>query len=370
MWGTYVEEQGAGGHRHGDGRPHRRDRGDGLVPVVRRQQLRRHRIDPLQEPGGQPPVRAGLGDEGVHHRGRPRRRGDHARHDRARRQQPAARRGQDPERRSLQRVRTGTARSPPGRCSSSRTTTGRRRSACSWGGERLYQAFRRFGFGTPTGVDIAGEEPGVVWNPDGPNASGDLTAAQNAFGQGLSVTAVQLVAGYAAIANGGTMVTPARDRRLDRRRWRLPPHRDATAGERIMRQETATTVVQLLLGAVDGGIAGQPRCPATRSPARPARREMAGPVRGSATNERPGSRSKTVTQSTRHGWIDSSFIRCLAGQQPAARDPDPHPSPVDLGPLPDGPAAGERLPQARAPDPRLSRPSRPTGSVARRVAAT
>ena len=48
----------------------------------------------------------------------------------------------------------------------------------------------------------------MVWNPDGPNGSGDLTAAQNSFGQGLSVTAMQLVAGYAAIGNGGELVTP------------------------------------------------------------------------------------------------------------------------------------------------------------------
>ncbi|HET9878314.1 MAG TPA: penicillin-binding protein 2, partial [Candidatus Limnocylindria bacterium] len=76
------------------------------------------------------------------------------------------------------------------------------------GPARLYEAFRRFGFGSPTGIDIAGEASGVVWNPNGPNGSGELTTAQNAFGQGLSVTAAQLVAGYAAIANGGTLVTP------------------------------------------------------------------------------------------------------------------------------------------------------------------
>ena len=42
----------------------------------------------------------------------------------------------------------------------------------------------------------------------GRTGRGDLTAAQNAFGQGLSVTAMQLVAGYAAIGNGGELVTP------------------------------------------------------------------------------------------------------------------------------------------------------------------
>ena len=71
---------------------------------------------------------------------------------------------------------------------------------------RLYDAFRRFGFGTPTGIDLAGEASGLVWSPD--EASGDLTTAQNAFGQGLSLTAVQLAAGYASFANGGVLVTP------------------------------------------------------------------------------------------------------------------------------------------------------------------
>ncbi|MGZ6372289.1 MAG: peptidoglycan D,D-transpeptidase FtsI family protein, partial [Candidatus Limnocylindria bacterium] len=120
------------------------------------------------------------------------------------------------------------------------------------GRERLYEAFKRFGFGTPTGIDMAGEASGVVFNPDGPNASGDLTAAQNAFGQGLSVTAVQLVAGYAAIANGGTLVTPHVIAG-----WTGPDGvyhaTDVQPGERIMRQETATTMVRLLTEAVDNG---------------------------------------------------------------------------------------------------------------------
>ena len=38
-----------------------------------------------------------------------------------------------------------------------------------------------------------------IWGPDG---------RQNAFGRGLSVTAMRLVAGYAAIGNGGELVTP------------------------------------------------------------------------------------------------------------------------------------------------------------------
>jgi cell division protein FtsI/penicillin-binding protein 2 len=37
------------------------------------------------------------------------------------------------------------------------------------GRDQLYQALRRFGFGERTGIEISGEAPGVVWNPDGPD---------------------------------------------------------------------------------------------------------------------------------------------------------------------------------------------------------
>ena len=94
----------------------------------------------------------------------------------------------------------------------------------------------------------------MVWDPDGSNASGDLTAAQNAFGQGLSLTAVQLAAGYASFANGGLLVTP---HVVDG--WTDP---DGTVhateqppAERIMREETAETMVKLLTNAIDNGIA-------------------------------------------------------------------------------------------------------------------
>jgi cell division protein FtsI/penicillin-binding protein 2 len=187
------------------------------------------------------------------------------------------------------------------------------------GRDRLYQAFRRFGFGTPTGVDIAGEASGVVWNPDGPNATGDLTAAQNAFGQGLSVTAVQLVAGYAAIANGGTMVTPhviagwtAADGAYHA--TQIEP------GERIMREETANTMVRLLTDAVDNGRAQPAAIPGYSIAGKTGTAEVAGPRTeqvqvGTDADGKPVYELRThlVYQ---HGWIDSSFIAITPASHP------------------------------------------------------
>ncbi|RRR75387.1 MAG: penicillin-binding protein 2 [Candidatus Viridilinea halotolerans] len=75
------------------------------------------------------------------------------------------------------------------------------------GPERFYATVAAFGFGRPTGVELAGEEQGIVNAWGGPNYN-DLTFLTNAYGQGISVTPLQLVASAAAIANDGILMRP------------------------------------------------------------------------------------------------------------------------------------------------------------------
>jgi len=187
------------------------------------------------------------------------------------------------------------------------------------GRQRLYEAFRRFGYGSPTGIELAGEVPGVVWNPDGPNGTGDLTAAQNAFGQGLSVTAIQLVAGYAAIANGGTQVSPHVIAG-----WTTPDGTyhpvEQPPGERLMREETAHTVVGLLTDAVDDGIAQAAGIPGYAIAGKTGTAQIAGPVReriqvGTDANGSPIYEVRTHNRYI-DGWIDSSFIGIMPATNP------------------------------------------------------
>lgn len=187
------------------------------------------------------------------------------------------------------------------------------------GRHELYEAFRRFGFGAPTGIEMEGEAAGVVWNPDGPNASGDLTAAQNAFGQGLSVTAVQLATGYAAIANGGMLMTPHVIAG-----WTDPDgtyhEAERPAGERVMREETAATVLRMLTAAIDDGIASGASLAGYSVAGKTGTAEIAGPVQvevsdGVDAEGKP--RTKTVEQ-WRYidGWVDSSFIGIVPAEEP------------------------------------------------------
>lgn len=73
------------------------------------------------------------------------------------------------------------------------------------GDQRLYDTIRGFGFGRPTGVDLPGEGSGILHPMERWGLRGK---AYIAFGQGISVTALQLAAAVAAIANEGTLLKP------------------------------------------------------------------------------------------------------------------------------------------------------------------
>ncbi|MBJ7459335.1 MAG: penicillin-binding protein 2 [Thermoleophilaceae bacterium] len=71
--------------------------------------------------------------------------------------------------------------------------------------ESFDQWVHKFGFGKPTGVDLAGEEQGLVL---GHKEYSGVSKANFAIGQGLSVTPIQVAAAYSAIANGGILRPP------------------------------------------------------------------------------------------------------------------------------------------------------------------
>lgn len=71
----------------------------------------------------------------------------------------------------------------------------------------LYDTWTSFGIGAPTGIDVAGEVAGLARDPR-ITAWREIDLANASFGQGVAVTLVQLAAAYAAMVNGGTLVTP------------------------------------------------------------------------------------------------------------------------------------------------------------------
>ncbi|MCX6087124.1 MAG: penicillin-binding protein 2 [Caldiserica bacterium] len=73
------------------------------------------------------------------------------------------------------------------------------------GAKLFYDCASRYGFGKPTGIDLPGEESGILlpmslWS--------NTTLPTIGFGQGVAVTAIQMANFYATIANGGLMQRP------------------------------------------------------------------------------------------------------------------------------------------------------------------
>ena len=73
------------------------------------------------------------------------------------------------------------------------------------GKERLFKYINNFGFGKKTGIDLNGEAEGILFNLDN---VGPVELATTAFGQGISVTAIQQITAVSAAINGGTLYKP------------------------------------------------------------------------------------------------------------------------------------------------------------------
>jgi cell division protein FtsI/penicillin-binding protein 2 len=69
----------------------------------------------------------------------------------------------------------------------------------------MYDWMTRYGFGAPTGLDLPGEEQGILLPP---NQWSGSSIGNLPIGQGISVTPIQMATAYAAVANGGLLRTP------------------------------------------------------------------------------------------------------------------------------------------------------------------
>jgi cell division protein FtsI (penicillin-binding protein 3) len=121
------------------------------------------------------------------------------------------------------------------------------------GKQRFDYWVRKFGFGKPTGVDLPGEERGLVLPVDKYSGSsmGNLP-----IGQGLAVTPMQMAQAYSAIANGGVLRSPRVVRRVD---GKLVPE---PKGKRIISRKTAAQLREMLEGAfAPGGTASEVSIP-------------------------------------------------------------------------------------------------------------
>jgi cell division protein FtsI (penicillin-binding protein 3) len=126
------------------------------------------------------------------------------------------------------------------------------------GSERYYEYLRRFGFGEPTGIELPSESGGIM-RPLSKWTRIDLTV--QSFGQGVSVTPLQMAAAYAAIANGGTLMRPHLVRRIVAPDGRVTYENGPRPVRRVLGEAAARTTTELLRRVVEekGGTGGRAR---------------------------------------------------------------------------------------------------------------
>lgn len=73
------------------------------------------------------------------------------------------------------------------------------------GNETLYEYVKKFGFSKKTGVDLIGEASGIFFSKDRYN---NLENATTSFGQGISVTQIQMARAFSSVINGGILYKP------------------------------------------------------------------------------------------------------------------------------------------------------------------
>jgi stage V sporulation protein D (sporulation-specific penicillin-binding protein) len=115
------------------------------------------------------------------------------------------------------------------------------------GGRALYAMEQRAGFGTPTGVGLPGENPGIVPPPS--QWSGSSLATMS-FGQGVSVTPLALARYYCAIANGGLLMQPRIVRAIYDQQGNLLRRYEPHAVRRVFSQRTAAELRSFLRAVV------------------------------------------------------------------------------------------------------------------------
>ncbi|MGE5528261.1 MAG: penicillin-binding transpeptidase domain-containing protein [Patescibacteria group bacterium] len=133
--------------------------------------------------------------------------------------------------------------------------------ALSLGPERFLRYIRAFGFGARSGIDFPGEATGTVPKPD---TLKRVELATMGFGQGVSVTSIQLVTAMAAIANGGYLVRPHFLKELRSEDGRVIKSGRRETTRQVISAQTSATMRMLLESVVVNGSGNRANIPGYR----------------------------------------------------------------------------------------------------------
>jgi cell division protein FtsI (penicillin-binding protein 3) len=153
------------------------------------------------------------------------------------------------------------------------------------GEAQLYETLRRFGFGEPTDVPLPGEASGVLRPRGHPWVQVETAAAS--FGQGISVTAMQLAAAVSALANGGRLLEPLLVKRVTDGTGAVVRESVPHVRREAVSPGVARTVAEMMVAVTEGdGTGVEAAIPGFRVAGKTATAQKADPATGKYTSDR------------------------------------------------------------------------------------
>lgn len=118
------------------------------------------------------------------------------------------------------------------------------------GKDKMYEYVKNFGFGEKTGIDLNSEAYGIVTPV---NYIKEVKLATMSFGQGISVTPIQLITAVSAVANGGKLMEPKLVKELKDQDGNVVHEFKPEVRREVISKETSDTMLEILRSVVDNG---------------------------------------------------------------------------------------------------------------------
>jgi len=124
------------------------------------------------------------------------------------------------------------------------------------GSDKMYEYMRDFGFGNYTGIKLPGETPGIL---EKPKDWSELSLSRLSFGQGVGVTAIQLISAFSCLANRGVLMEPLIVKRIIDSSDKVDREYHACPIRRVISCKTAETLTGIMCLTVENGTGREAR---------------------------------------------------------------------------------------------------------------
>lgn len=130
------------------------------------------------------------------------------------------------------------------------------------GKEKLYKYIKAFGFGEKTGIELTGEQAGII--PINTDVIKEVNLATMSYGHGIAVTPIQLITAVSSIANGGKLMTPRLVSKLVDNEGNVVKTYEPEMKRQVISEGTAKTLLKLMEGVVSEGTGSNAYVPGYR----------------------------------------------------------------------------------------------------------